>query len=88
MPLLHSERPEDQERGLVCFERLLADAPAALAPHFREAVATARRYRAIIRRFGRFPHRNAVLGRQPTPPERLFLAAVALLARLTSRGRR
>jgi uncharacterized protein (DUF924 family) len=81
MPLLHSERLEDQELGLACFERLLAEAPTALAPHFREAVATAWRYRAIIGRFRRFPHRNAVLGRQPTVAERLFLAFVAMRRR-------
>jgi uncharacterized protein (DUF924 family) len=81
MPLLHSERLEDQELGLACFERLLAEAPVALVPHFREAVATARRYRAIIGRLGRFPHRNAVLGRQPTMSERLFLTVVAMRRR-------
>jgi uncharacterized protein (DUF924 family) len=91
MPLLHSERPEDQALGVACFERLLADAPAALAPHFRQSVATARRYRAVIGRFGRFPHRNELLGRRSVFSERLFLIYAALrrraagvLARLAS----
>ncbi len=78
MPLLHSERLEDQELGVACFERLLAEAPSALVSHFGEAVTTARRYRAIIGRFGRFPHRNHVLGRRSVFSERLFLAFVAM----------
>jgi uncharacterized protein (DUF924 family) len=32
-------------------------------------------HRHIIRRFGRFPHRNAILGRESTPAERAYLAA-------------
>ena len=62
-------------------ERLLAEAPPDCLPHFRQSVARARRYRAIIFWFGRFPHRNAILGRQSTFPERVFLAALALRRR-------
>jgi uncharacterized protein (DUF924 family) len=94
MPLLHSEWLNDQRLALVCLERLLADAPTALLPYFRQSIARARRYRAIIFWFGRFPHRNAILGRQSTFPERVFLAALALRrraagppARLQFRGR-
>jgi uncharacterized protein (DUF924 family) len=94
MPLLHSERLADQELGVACFERLLAEAPSALVSHFGEAVATARRYRAVIGRFGRFPHRNDLLGRRSVFSERLFLAFIAmrrratgLLARLSLPGR-
>lgn len=81
MPLLHSERLDDQRIGITCFERLLAEACPALAPHIRRLVATSRRYRAIIYWFGRFPHRNAVLGRQLTLAERVFLSAVAIRRR-------
>lgn len=94
MPLLHSERLADQRLGIACFERLRAEAPAALAAHFGQSVAIARRYCAIIGTFGRFPHRNAVLGRQSAFSERLFLGYVVLrrgaaraLARLAA-GRR
>ena len=59
MPLMHSEHVADQRRSLACFTRLGAryGAPFARA-HYR-----------MIARFGRFPHRNAVLGRRSTPTE-------------------
>ena len=63
MPLMHSEQLADQQR---CVEL------------FRKAGNTdnlqyAERHAEIIRRFGRFPHRNPVLGRATTLPERAFL---------------
>ena len=59
MPLMHSERIADQRRSLAYFTRLgrRYGAPFARA-HYR-----------MIARFGRFPHRNAVLGRRSTPAE-------------------
>jgi uncharacterized protein (DUF924 family) len=63
LPFLHSEDADDQDRGLELMEEI-GDA---------EAIDYARRYKAIIDRFGRFPHRNAVLGRQSTPEEVEFL---------------
>ncbi|MCB9750845.1 MAG: DUF924 domain-containing protein [Myxococcales bacterium] len=63
MPLMHSERLEDQQR---CIELL---ASTDLASNLRFAYL----HKDIIARFGRFPHRNAVLGRVSTPDERVFL---------------
>lgn len=40
---------------------------------FQNLLQYARRHRDIIRRFGRFPHRNAILGRTPTAAEEAFL---------------
>ena len=40
-----------------------------------EQVRHARAHRAVIRKFGRFPYRNAALGRRTTPPEAKFLDA-------------
>ncbi len=62
MPLMHSEEIADQQRCLLLFH---AAAPATLR--------FAREHEAIIRRFGRFPHRNAILGRHTTPAEQAFL---------------
>ena len=62
LPLMHSERLEDQDR---CVELSAADP---------ESARWALHHRDIIRRFGRFPHRNAVLGRESTPAEQAFLA--------------
>lgn len=63
MPLMHSEDLAVQELGLPLFERL-TDARTA---------EFARRHRDVIARFGRFPHRNKVLGRASTSEEVVFL---------------
>lgn len=63
MPFMHSEDPDDQAR---CVD-LFAGLGDETALHF------ARRHKEIIDRFGRFPHRNAVLGRESTPEEAAFL---------------
>jgi uncharacterized protein (DUF924 family) len=63
LPLMHSEHLADQQR---CVE-LFRNAPNADNLRYAEDHAD------IIRRFGRFPHRNAVLGRITTPEEQAFL---------------
>ncbi len=67
LPFEHSESLEDQERACALCEALLAF-PEAADTH-RYALA----HRDIIRRFGRFPHRNAALGRVSTQEEVEFL---------------
>ena len=65
LPLMHSEMPSDQDKSV----RLV------LLNFGRDASsAHARAHREIIRRFGRFPYRNAALGRESTPDEVAFLA--------------
>jgi uncharacterized protein (DUF924 family)/GNAT superfamily N-acetyltransferase len=68
MPLHHSENIADQRRSLALFETLPPDADSPDPLHY------ARRYNDIIERFGRFPHRNEILGRQSTEAELAFLA--------------
>ena len=63
MPLMHSEDLAIQEQGLKLFERF-CDA---------ETTAFAGRHRDVIARFGRFPHRNEVLGRSSSTEELAFL---------------
>jgi uncharacterized protein (DUF924 family) len=63
MPLMHSERMPDQQRCVELFRK------AGNADNLQDA----ERHAGIIRRFGRFPHRNSVLGRPTTPAERAFL---------------
>lgn len=65
LPFEHSEAMADQERSVALF-RALGDA---------ESLKWADLHLDIIRQFGRFPHRNAVLGRDTTPEEAAFLAA-------------
>ncbi len=65
LPLLHSESLDDKERA-VALTRALTENPDfhIWAVHHRDIVA----------RFGRFPHRNEILGRENTPEEAAFLA--------------
>ena len=75
MPLEHAEDLDAQDKSLACFEALDADAPDPLkkiiAAYLRYAVT----HREIVRRFGRFPHRNLVLGRKSTPEEIEWIAS-------------
>jgi uncharacterized protein (DUF924 family) len=72
MPFHHSENIDDQRRARALFEAL---------PRNPDRAASLRRYGRpyieIIERFGRFPHRNTVLGRVSTPEEITFLAELA-----------
>jgi uncharacterized protein (DUF924 family) len=63
MPFMHSEHLADQERCVALFEGA-GDA---------ESLRYAREHAGIIRRFGRFPHRNRILGRETSPEEQAFL---------------
>lgn len=65
MPFMHSEALADQELSVQLFER------AGLEENLRFA----RHHRDIVARFGRFPHRNAVLGRDSTDEELAWLAS-------------
>jgi uncharacterized protein (DUF924 family) len=73
MPLMHAESLALQERTVVELEALHAAAPAWQKPGLQMGVEQAHKYRDIIARFGRFPHRNAVLGRTSTQEEAQFL---------------
>ncbi len=74
LPLEHAEDMALQQRSVALFEALCADAPAEQRKPFGEFLDYARRHREVIARFGRFPHRNAALGRPDTPEEALYLA--------------
>lgn len=68
LPLMHSEHNADQDR---CVRLILTRMPETGA----ETLLHARAHRDIIRRFGRFPTRNAALGRATTPEEQAWLDA-------------
>jgi len=67
LPLMHSENLCDQERCV----RLICE---RMPQHGPDNLLHARAHREVIRRFGRFPYRNAALGRASTAPERTFEA--------------
>ena len=64
MPFMHSESPVIHEEGLKLFSEV------GLESH----LAYEEEHRRVIQRFGRFPHRNAILGRASTAEEDLYLA--------------
>jgi uncharacterized protein (DUF924 family) len=74
LPLEHAEELAQQERGVEHFTRLAERAPPATRHCFEGFLEYACSHRDVIREFGRFPHRNAVLGRAPMPEERAYLA--------------
>jgi uncharacterized protein (DUF924 family) len=73
MPLMHAENLALQDQCVACFTQLVAEAPDALKQRLQSNLDFARQHQAIISRFGRFPYRNAVLGRSSTPDEDEFL---------------
>jgi uncharacterized protein (DUF924 family) len=68
MPFEHAEDAYMQERAVELFGVLAAEHPG-----FDEMLDYAHRHRGVIARFGRFPHRNEILGRASTPDEVDFL---------------
>lgn len=74
MPLMHSEDRGLQRRSLACFTKLVDLAPEPLAEGAAGNLRFAQLHKDIVDRFGRYPHRNAALGRVSTDEEREFLA--------------
>jgi len=74
LPLEHSESLEDQRRCVELFTALEQEAPEALRDTFRGFTRYAVLHHDIVARFGRFPHRNKVLGRANTAGETAYLA--------------
>ncbi|KKJ01104.1 DUF924 family protein [Prochlorothrix hollandica] len=67
LPWEHSEDLADQDRAVALFTQLEGDTASA------SPIAYAQKHRAVIQRFGRFPHRNPILNRESTPEEIEFL---------------
>jgi len=65
LPFMHSEMLEDQDRSVALFRAAGLENNLRFALHHRE----------IVRRFGRFPHRNAILGRPSSDEEQAWLAS-------------
>jgi len=73
LPLEHAESMAQQDRSLALYQQLLRDVPPEQTSTFEGFVNFAMRHRDIIVRFGRYPHRNAILGRASTEEEIAFL---------------
>lgn len=68
LPFEHSEDLADQAEALRLFEQL-----GRKEPPFADLLQWAQKHHDVVARFGRFPHRNAILGRDSTPEEAEFL---------------
>ena len=69
LPFEHAEGLAMQDEAIRLFEKLVAQ-----APELKTMLDYAYKHRAVIERFGRFPHRNAALGRRSTAEELAFIA--------------
>lgn len=74
-PLEHSESLADQEQFVRLMLSFDCDLNTKQKAYLENSVAFAKEHRDIVQQFGRFPHRNQVLGRQNTPEEKAYLAA-------------
>ena len=74
-PFHHAEDVAAQDRGLGLLRALRQHAEPVWHGYVERSIAGWTRHRDVVARFGRFPHRNAVLGRDSTMEERAHLAA-------------
>ncbi len=74
MPLEHAEDRTTQRASVAAFTELRDAAPEGQKPLFEDALDYAHKHADVIARFGRFPHRNQILGRNSTPEEEAWLA--------------
>lgn len=73
LPFEHSENSEDQQRSVDLYRSMAGEVPDAWKGPFDFYLDFALRHQEIVDRFGRFPHRNAILGRESTPGEIEYL---------------
>ncbi len=73
LPLEHAESLDDQARSVSLNRQLVAEASEPFRSQFENYLGYALEYQQVIQRFGRFPHRNALLGRENTAEECAYL---------------
>ena len=83
LPLAHSERLAMHERMVALCDAMIADAPEKLRKLYMFSALQARGHREVIARFGRHPHRNAVLERISSEEERAYIAEGQFVHRRT-----
>ncbi len=74
LPFEHSEDLADQDLSVMYFAAYAVEAPEAAKDGVRSTLDFATKHRDVIRKFGRFPHRNEMIGRASTEEEAKFLA--------------
>jgi uncharacterized protein (DUF924 family) len=73
MPFEHAEELEAQDEGLTCIDVLLSECGDSARPRIADFRRYMAAHRDVIARFGRFPHRNHILGRTTTAEESVYL---------------
>ena len=73
LPLEHSESAVNQDLSIRMYEKLAAETRPEFADAMAGALDYARQHKAVIDQFGRYPHRNATLGRPSTPEEQTYI---------------
>ena len=86
MPLGHSERLADLDRCITLADALISEAPVQVRALYEFSASQARGHRAVVARFGRQPHRNAVLGRTSSAEELDYLATGKFVHRRSFAG--
>ena len=74
LPLEHAEDMAMQQSSVVAFEQLYQEAEPALRAFFEGTLDYAHKHLDVIEQFGRFPHRNPILGRESTEAEKVYLS--------------
>ncbi|HWA74440.1 MAG TPA: DUF924 family protein [Polyangiaceae bacterium] len=77
MPLVHAENVAMLSRAVLISDEMLSEAPSQLREPWAFGAQRVRKYHALIERFGRFPARNALLGRQSSAAELTYIAEEA-----------
>lgn len=75
LPFEHSENLEDQEYAVELYQKLADGAPETLRAVMDGYLDYAERHHRVVKKYGRFPDRNEVFGRENTPEEESFLAS-------------
>ncbi|WP_428382044.1 DUF924 family protein [Nevskia ramosa] len=78
LPLEHAESLDEQARSVSLNRQLVAEASEPLRNQLENYLGHALQHQQVIERFGRFPHRNALLGRENTAEERDYLGSPAV----------
>ncbi len=78
MPLEHSENNDDQNLSVHLYTKLYDEVSSEQKEIFKDFLDYAFRHQRVIERFGRFPHRNKILGRTSTPEEIEFLKSTPM----------
>ena len=74
LPLEHAEDKAMQASSVVAFEQLHQEATPEVKDFFAGTLDYAHKHQVVIEQFGRFPHRNAILGRESTDAEKTYLS--------------